>query len=97
MMNSNNRGQFVLGVLFGGLLGGAAALLMAPQSGEETQKMVLNKGDELRREAEKRFDDGRSLTRGKLAEARNSVAAWLSAGSDLLEQKSQEIKLEGAS
>ena len=41
-------GSFFSGILLGGLIGAAVALLMAPQSGEETRKLIREKGIELR-------------------------------------------------
>lgn len=95
-MSKRNKstGTFLLGTLIGSLIGGLTALLMAPRSGEETQQIITEKGDELRQEAEKRIDEGRKLTVEKYAEARNAVADWLASGSEILTEKSQEIKVE---
>lgn len=94
MTTRKHTGNFVLGTLIGGIIGSIAALLMAPQSGEKTQNMILEKGDSWRQEAEKRMNESRKYADDKIIEARNSVAEWLSKGSTLLDEKSQEIKLE---
>jgi gas vesicle protein len=94
MKTKNTAGKFVLGTLVGGIVGGIAALLVAPQSGSETQQLILEKKDELRQEAEKRGDEVSEFTKGKMIEARNIVSDWLAAGSELLKEKSNEIKLE---
>lgn len=91
MTTNKNSKKFILGTLIGGLIGSAAALLMAPRSGEKTQKLILEKGEGWRQEAEKRMDEGRYYMEDKVIEARNSIAEWLSAGSSLLDEKSEEI------
>lgn len=42
MANTNSTGKFVIGLVFGGLAGLAAAMLYAPQSGDETRRMIRN-------------------------------------------------------
>jgi gas vesicle protein len=49
--NGSDFGSFLSGFLMGGLIGAAVALLMAPQSGEETRKLIREKGIELRDQA----------------------------------------------
>lgn len=90
-------GKFLLGTLIGSLIGGLTGLLLAPRPGEETQELIAEKRDDLRHEAEKRIDESRQLTIEKFAEARNTVADWLAAGSEILTEKSQEIKVEAGS
>jgi gas vesicle protein len=46
--NGCNMGSFLSGLLVGGLMGAAAAVLMAPQSGEETRTLILDKGTQAR-------------------------------------------------
>ena len=43
-----NIGNIFLGILIGGLLGAAAMLLFAPQSGKETRDQIAEKSIELR-------------------------------------------------
>lgn len=57
-------GEFLAGFLVGALAGAAAALLLAPQSGEQTRVLIREKGielqhraDELSNEARKRADE----------------------------------------
>lgn len=46
---NNSRGiEFLAGFLLGGIVGAAVALLMAPQSGEETRGELRARGIELR-------------------------------------------------
>ena len=46
--NGGDFGSYFAGFLKGGLIGAAVALLMAPASGEETRKLIREKGIELR-------------------------------------------------
>ncbi len=48
-----NTGAFLGGIILGAVLGGAAALLYAPQTGEDTRKQIKTKVDELEEELEK--------------------------------------------
>jgi len=87
----NFTGTFFLGTMIGALAGSITALLIAPRSGEETQQKITEKREELRREAEKRIDESRHFTVEKFTEARNAVADWLAARSEILTDKSAEI------
>jgi gas vesicle protein len=44
-------GAFLAGFVIGGLVGAAAALILAPQSGEETRAVIRQRGIELRDQA----------------------------------------------
>ena len=68
--NNGNFGVFLAGLTIGGLIGAAVALILAPQSGEETQRMIKDKsieikdraveyGADTRLRAEKAFEDAR--------------------------------------
>lgn len=51
MEENNGGGSFVLGFLIGAIAGAAAALLLTPQSGEETRRVIGQKSVELKDEA----------------------------------------------
>ena len=53
MSSSESSGAFITGFLLGGLVGAAAALLMTPESGEETRIRLQQRSIELK----SRFDD----------------------------------------
>jgi gas vesicle protein len=50
--NNGDTGAFMVGFVIGALVGAAAALIMAPQSGEETRQQIRDKGVELKGQAE---------------------------------------------
>jgi gas vesicle protein len=56
-------GDFVTGFLMGALVGGAIAILKAPQSGEETRAQLRTKSAELRDTAEQRMDEALTTVR----------------------------------
>ena len=62
--NNGDLGSFLAGFVIGGLIGAGVALLMAPQSGEETRQIIKDKSIELRdraietaEEAQKRAEE----------------------------------------
>jgi len=68
--NNSDFATFFAGMIIGGLVGAATALLLAPQSGEETRTLIRDKGIELKEmaveygqdvqlRAEKALDDTR--------------------------------------
>ena len=46
--NNNDLGAFLAGFVIGGLVGAATALILAPQSGEETRGQIANRSQDLR-------------------------------------------------
>ena len=66
MSDSNaDYGAFVAGFLIGGLVGAATALLMAPQSGEETRAYIRDRSIELRDKAYETADQARAMMKPK--------------------------------
>lgn len=51
MSDNKDTRPFLAGFLLGGLVGGAAALLMTPQSGAQTRFQIQTKGIELKNQA----------------------------------------------
>ena len=49
---SAKGGGFIIGLALGALIGATAALLLAPESGEELRKDIGEKGDELKTRAQ---------------------------------------------
>ena len=52
MSDRDEFGAFLVGFLVGGLTGAVVALLMAPQSGEETRAIIKDKSIEIRDKAQ---------------------------------------------
>jgi len=82
--NVNHPGSFLAGMLFGGLAGAGAMLLLAPQSGKRTRAQIQLKGLELRDEATEAIDDAIIQTRAKTNQL-----------TDDLREKAKEIQQSG--
>jgi gas vesicle protein len=54
MSDNNDLGAFLAGFVIGGLVGAATALILAPQSGEETRSQIVNQSLALRDAGEAR-------------------------------------------
>ncbi len=65
MSQHNDCGSFIGGVLLGGVIGAIVALAFAPQSGEETRKLLKDKalelGKEVNNQTEALKEKGREL------------------------------------
>jgi gas vesicle protein len=68
--DSDDIGAFLTGVVVGGLVGAAVALILAPQSGAETREQIRQKGIELRAQGEETLADARANVENVAAEAR---------------------------
>lgn len=98
-MSDESRGaEFLAGLIIGGLMGAAAALLLAPQPGEETRAELREKGIELkdrmiemseeaRKRAEELQDEGRTAIETQKAKIEEAVQE----GKKAAEQKKQEL------
>jgi gas vesicle protein len=100
--NDSDLGAFFAGFVIGGLVGAAAALVLAPQSGEETRAQIRQKGIELRdqtvetaEEARKRLDEAATQARTqaeKLAqEARARAEELQQRGKLVLEEQRSRL------
>ena len=76
-------GEFVLGFIFGGLVGAVLALLFAPQSGEETRAQIKEAGIELQDRAMEFSDEMRKKAEEFSAETQRQA-----------EQLSQDLSKE---
>jgi gas vesicle protein len=56
MSDNDGFGMFLIGFVVGGVAGAVAALLLAPQSGEETRTLIKDKSIELRDMASEQAD-----------------------------------------
>jgi gas vesicle protein len=86
MSDSNSElGSFIAGFLIGGIIGAGMALIMAPQSGEETREMLRERGIELKNRADETasgirskagtyIDEGRERIEGAVESARTRVS-----------------------
>jgi gas vesicle protein len=89
--NNNEFGAFLSGVLLGGIAGAITALLLAPQSGEETRKVILDKGIELRDKAMETVDDARLRAEKAAEEARLAAQEY----SQKLQDQAKHLQEQG--
>ncbi|MCA9979528.1 MAG: YtxH domain-containing protein [Anaerolineales bacterium] len=74
MSNDNGDfGSFLAGFVLGGLVGAAAALILAPQSGVETRNQLLEKGNTFRSQADTYRSEYQSRAQAYLHEASQQV------------------------
>ena len=70
MDDRNGGGAFLAGLVIGGLVGAAIALLMAPQSGEETRAQIRGTSLELKDKANESMAQAREKAEAITADAR---------------------------
>ena len=71
MSNNNNEfGAFISGFFRGGIIGAAVALILAPQSGEETRTIIREKGIELKDKAAGTAEETKTRVEKTAADAR---------------------------
>ena len=76
MSNNNNElGSFLAGFVIGGLVGAATALILAPQSGQDTRSQIVGKSQELREQSSERFNQYRELADSRTQEYRERASS----------------------
>jgi gas vesicle protein len=68
--NESDFGAFLAGFVIGGLVGAAVALMIAPQSGEETRTLIHDRSIELKDKALEKAEEARVKAEAAAAEAR---------------------------
>lgn len=96
--------DFLAGFIVGALVGAAAALLFAPQSGEQTRTLIRDKGvelkdraDDLSLEARRRADELQSQAKEKAGEYQTRVKQAVDEGKTAATRKKEELlaQIEG--
>jgi len=91
MSDHDDFGAFLVGFIVGGISGAVAALLLAPQSGEETRTMIKDKTIELR-------DQASTTVEETLAKAEKAASEAIKKAETLLDQakkKASEVAEQG--
>ena len=73
MSDRNPVGAFVVGFLVGGASAAVAALLLAPQSGEETRTMIKDRSIELRDKAQHTYEETIARAEAVINEATRQI------------------------
>ena len=92
--NGSETGAFLAGFIIGGLVGAATALILAPQSGEQTRTQLRERGIELRDRAEDVTEDARKRAEQAAVEARKRAEELAGRGREVYEQ--QRVRLGSA-
>ena len=101
--NSNEFGAFMSGLLIGGIAGAITALLLAPQSGEETRKVIIDKSieikdkaietvEEARQRAEQTAEDARQAAQEYTQKAQEQAKKLQEQGRVILEEQKQKVE-----
>jgi gas vesicle protein len=75
--NNNDLGAFLAGFVIGGLVGAATALILAPQSGEETRAQIVSRSHDLRQASGERVRHYRDVADTYTHEARERAGQAL--------------------
>jgi gas vesicle protein len=92
-MADDSRGwEFLTGFLLGTVVGAAAALLLAPQSGEETREIIRERGIELKGRAGEVTEQSRKRAEELAADARKRAEEAQERGRLVLEEQRSRLQ-----
>ena len=91
MSDHDDFGAFLVGFLIGGVSGAITALLLAPQSGQETRTMIKDKSIELRDQASTTVEESIDKAEKAANEAIKKAETFL----DQAKTKAAEIAEQG--
>lgn len=92
--NDSDLGAFLAGFVIGGLVGAATALILAPQSGEETRAQIAHKSDELRRASEERVHHYRELADQVAHEYRGRAGELITDTRDRVQEAGSRVQTQ---
>ncbi len=90
-------GAFFAGVLIGGLVGAATALLLAPQSGEETRRTLGRYSNDFRDRAQDSLEDARERAEATVADARRRAERIIEEARERAERIARETRTRARS
>jgi gas vesicle protein len=93
--HNGDFGAFVAGFLIGGLVGAATALLLAPQSGEETRTLIRDRSIELKDKAVETAEQARHRAETALEDARKRAEIAIEETKHRAEELAQLAKDQG--
>ncbi len=76
--NDSCLGTVLIAFAAGALIGAGVALLYAPQSGEDTRRMIAEKAEELKKQAMEKYESSKDALREK----KEHLAAAYEAGKE---------------
>ena len=91
MSDSSDTGAFLSGLVVGGLIGAAVAVVLAPQSGEETRGQIRQRGVELRERADTEAQQIRLRAEQTLADVRAQTEDMQRRSLELAEETREKV------
>lgn len=91
MDNDDTRTTFIIGLAIGAVIGTAATLLFAPQSGKEMREEISYQGVEIRARAEDLGETVKSQSHDALRSQRNRWQLAMDAAREAAEAKREEL------
>lgn len=76
-MAENQTGAILGGFIIGAVVGAGVALLLAPQSGEETRGMLMDKSRSLKEGAKSKLDDLKEGAKSKMEDLKDGAKSKL--------------------
>jgi gas vesicle protein len=92
MSDDSHGWEFFTGFLLGTVVGAAAALLLAPQTGEETREVIRERGIELQGRMGQTSEDARRRAEEMAAEARSRATDAQERGRLVLEEQRSRLQ-----
>jgi gas vesicle protein len=89
--HDSDFGAFLVGFIVGGLVGAATALMLAPQSGEQTRTLIRDKSIELKDKASETAE----LTRGRAEKAAADARARAEELAAQAKERAEELRKRG--
>jgi gas vesicle protein len=83
---------FVLGMFFGTVVGGIAALLSTPYTGVEARNRLKEKSMELRKTADEKIEQGQSIVQERLTTINEKIAHGLEVSSEKLQETAEKMR-----
>ena len=89
--NNNELGSFLAGFVIGGLVGAATALILAPQSGQDTRSQIIGKSQELRDQGGERFNQYREMAGSRTQEYQERVGSVVADARTRLQEQGSPV------
>jgi len=90
--NNNDLGAFLAGFVIGGLVGAATALILAPQSGEETRAQIVSRSHDLRQAGGERVRHYRDVADTYTQEYRERAGEALDSTRNLVQEAGGQVQ-----
>jgi gas vesicle protein len=88
--NGGEIGAFMAGFVIGGFVGAATAIILAPQSGEETRAQIAAKGDEWRQSGEEHLQEYRTYAESTVGDVQERARIVLDEGKSRVSKKQEQ-------